>query len=109
MGVRPNSPPQRTRVSSSSPRASKSCNKAAAGLPQAFYPLINLAGANAWAGHEKEAKEAAAQLQKVHPGFTVRTWAGSRWTDDPTFNAQHQRIIEGLRKAGVAEGEQKTN
>jgi class 3 adenylate cyclase/TolB-like protein len=85
------------------------CNKAAAGLPQAFYPLINLAGANAWAGHEKEAKEAAAQLQKVHPGFTVRTWAGSRWTDDPTFNAQHQRIIEGLRKAGVAEGEQKTN
>jgi hypothetical protein len=30
------------------------------------------------------------------------------WSDDPTFNAQYQRIIEGLRKAGLPEGE-KTN
>ena len=85
------------------------CNKAVAGLPQVFYPLVDLAAANAWAGHDKEAKEAAAQLQKVYPGFTVQTWAGIHWSDDPTFNAQYQRIIEGLRKAGVPEGEKKTN
>ena len=84
------------------------CNKSAAGLPQAWFPLVDLAAANAWAGHEKEAKEAAAQLQKVFPGFTVQTWAGIHWTDDPTFNAQYQRIIEGLRKAGVPEGDKKT-
>lgn len=36
------------------------CSKAVAGLPQAWYPLIGLTAANAWAGHDKEAKEAAA-------------------------------------------------
>ena len=77
--------------------------------PQVFIPLVVLAAANAWAGHDKEAKEAAAQLQKVYPGFTVQTWAGIHWSDDPTFNAQNQRIVEGLRKAGVPEGEKKTD
>lgn len=74
-----------------------------------FYPLVDLAAAYAFTGHDKEAKEAAAQLQKVYPGFTVQTWAGIHWTDDPTFNAQYVRIAEGLRKAGVPEGEEKTD
>jgi adenylate cyclase len=85
------------------------CNKSIAGDPQSFYTLVDLAAANAWAGHDKEAKEAVAQLQKVYPGFTVQTWAGIHWTDDPTFNAQYARIVEGLRKAGLPEGEKKTN
>ena len=85
------------------------CNKAIAGNPQNWFPYVDLAAANAWAGHDKEAKEAAAQLQKVYPGFTVQTWAGIHWTDDPTFNTQNQRITEGLRKAGIPEGEKKTN
>ena len=85
------------------------CDKAVAGLPQAFIPLLFLASANAWAGHDKEAKDAAAQLQKVYPGFTVQTWAGIHWSDNPTFNAGNQRVIEGLRKAGLPEGEKKTN
>jgi adenylate cyclase len=85
------------------------CDKSVAGMPEVWYPLVGLAAANAWAGHDKQAKEAAAQLQKVYPGFTVQTWAGIHWTDDPTFNAQNQRIIEGLRKAGIPEGEAKTN
>ena len=59
--------------------------------------------------HDKEAKDAAAQLQKVHPGYTVQTWAGIHWSDNPTFNAGNQRFIEGLRKAGMPEGEKKTN
>jgi hypothetical protein len=68
-----------------------------------------LAAANAWAGHDKEAKDAAAQLQKVHPGFTMQTWAGNSFSDDPTYNTQRARITEGLRKAGVPEGDKKTN
>jgi adenylate cyclase len=84
------------------------CEKSIVGNSQVWYPLVGLAAANAWAGHDKEAKDAAAQLQKVYPGFTVQTWAGIHWTDDPTFNAQNQRIIEGLRKAGVPEGQAKT-
>jgi adenylate cyclase len=62
-----------------------------------------------WAGHDKEAKDAAAQLQKVLPGFSVQIWAGMHWSDDPTYHAERQRITEGLRKAGVPEGEKKTN
>jgi adenylate cyclase len=85
------------------------CEKSIVGNPQVWYPLVVLAAANAWAGRDKEAKDAAAQLQKVYPGFTVQTWAGIHWTDDPTFNTQNQRIIEGLRKAGVPEGEKKTD
>ena len=85
------------------------CGKSIASGSQIPYLFVDLAAANAWAGHDKEAKEAAAQLQKVYPGFTVQTWAGIHWSDDPTFNAQYQRIVEGLRKAGVPEGEKKTN
>jgi hypothetical protein len=42
-----------------------------------------------WADHDKKAKEAAAQLQKVHPGFTVQTFAGGiSATTRPTTNAR---------------------
>ena len=85
------------------------CNRSVAGDPTNFYPLVDLVAANAWLGRDKEAKEAAAQLQKVYPGFTVQGWAGIHWTDDPTFNAQYARIVEGLRKAGLPEGEKKTD
>jgi class 3 adenylate cyclase/TolB-like protein len=85
------------------------CSRSTAGDPTNFFPLVDLAAANAWLGHDKEAKEAAAQLQKVYPGFTVQTWVGHHFSDDPTFDAQFQRIVEGLRKAGVPEGEKKTD
>ena len=85
------------------------CNKAVAGAPDNWYSLVDLAAANAWTGHDKEAKEAATQLQKVYPGFTVQTWASIDWTDGPTFHAQYARIVEGLRKSGLPEGEKKTN
>jgi TolB-like protein len=85
------------------------CDKSIAGNPKYMFPYVNLAAANAWAGHDKEAKEAVAQLRKLNPNFTVQTWAGKYWSDDPTFNAQYQRITEGLRKAGVPEGDKKTD
>jgi TolB-like protein/class 3 adenylate cyclase/Tfp pilus assembly protein PilF len=85
------------------------CRKAITGNPKNWYTYVDLAAANAWAGHEKEAREAAAQLQELYPGFTVQTWAGIHWTENATFNAQYARIVEGLRKAGVPEGEAKTN
>ncbi len=52
----------------------------------------------------KEAKEAAAQVLKANPDFTIQGWI-DHWSDDPTFNAQLQRIVEGARKAGIPEGE----
>jgi adenylate cyclase len=79
------------------------CEKACAGAPEILYARVFLAAANAWVGHDKEAKEAVAQLQKVYPGFTVQTYVGIHFSDDPTFNAQRARIYEGLRKAGLPE------
>jgi adenylate cyclase len=80
------------------------CEKARATAPDNWYPLVGLAAANAWAGHDKEAREAVAQLQQAYPGFTVQTWVGRHRSDDPTYNARNARIVEGLRKAGVPEG-----
>jgi adenylate cyclase len=85
------------------------CNRSTAGDPTNFFPLVDLAAANAWAGHNKEAKEAVAQLRKLNPDLSVQSWAGIHWSDDPTFTAQYQRIVEGLRKAGLPEGEKKTD
>jgi adenylate cyclase len=87
------------------------CEKSRAGWPDSWPTYVNLAAADAWAGHDKEAKDAAAQLQKVYPGFTVQTYAelASRNSNDPTYKAAVARTVEGLRKAGLPEGEQKTN
>ena len=57
--------------------AGRDRRRAGSRKPPAFLP-----------GHEKEAKEAVVQLRKLYPDFTVQTWAGLHWSDDPTFNAQ---------------------
>jgi hypothetical protein len=41
--------------------------------------------------------------------YRPETWVGIHWSDDPTFNARCRRIVEGLRKAGLPEGEKKTD
>jgi adenylate cyclase len=83
------------------------CGKSIASGNASMYPYVDLAAAAAWAGHDKEAKEAVVELRKLYPDFTVQTWAGIPWGDDPTFKSQYQRIVEGLRKAGLPEGEAK--
>jgi adenylate cyclase len=85
------------------------CGKSIASGNASMFPYVDLAAANAWAGHDKEAKETVAQLRKLYPDFTVQSWAGIPWSDDPTFNEQYARIVEGLRKAGLPEGEKKTD
>ena len=86
------------------------CEKALANnVKERGNALAALAVANAWAGHDKEAKDAVAELRKVDPALTVKTMAGWHPSDDPTFKAQFARYLEGLRKAGVPEGTAKTN
>ena len=81
------------------------CNKSVAGDPELIDPFIDLAAANALAGHDKEAKASVAELQKAYPGLT-NSRCGScgpadQSIDDPTLKAQWARIVEGLRKAGL--------
>jgi adenylate cyclase len=79
------------------------CEKALANnVKERGGALAALAAASAWAGHDREAKKAVAELRKVDPSFTVQTLGpDKRSSDDPTFTAQTDRIIEGLRKAGL--------
>jgi class 3 adenylate cyclase/TolB-like protein/Tfp pilus assembly protein PilF len=85
------------------------CNKSIVSDAQFWFPYVGLAAAKAAAGHDKEAKDAVAELLKLHPGYTVQDFARSRPIDDPTLNAQYERVGEGLRKAGLPEGVAKTN
>ena len=87
------------------------CQKSIATDAGTWFPYVDLAAASAWLDHDAEAKSAIAGLLKVYPGFTVQTFAdvAARVTYNPTFADQIQRILEGLRKAGLPEGEKKTN
>ncbi len=75
--------------------------------PENTGPLLDLAAAYAWAGHDREAKETAARLHKRDPGWDpwwilwLQMYMDAN--DDPTFKAEVARIIEGLRKAGMPE------
>ena len=72
------------------------------------YPLANflLAAALAQLGRLDEARSAVKAGLALNPTFAVsRVRAG--WTarsDDPTYLAQLEPILEGMRKAGVPEG-----
>jgi tetratricopeptide (TPR) repeat protein len=82
------------------------CEKAiAAGAPQKSWVLGQLAGAYAWAGREKEAKEVVARLHDVDPNFTVQTYLtnAEHLGGSATYQAQAARAAEGMRKAGVPE------
>jgi hypothetical protein len=52
----------------------------------------------------KEAKSAVSELLKLMPNYTVTKWATAGFSDNPEFLVEYQRIVEGLRKAGLPEG-----
>ena len=85
------------------------CQKSIATNPGLPFSYVLLAAANAWLGHNAEAKAAVAALQKLNPGFTVQDYANFNWSDNPTFKREYGGIVEGLRKAGLPEGEKKTD
>jgi adenylate cyclase len=64
-----------------------------------------------WLGRETEAKAALAELLKLQPDFTVQGFMSliPLFSDNPIFTQQLVRLAEGLRKAGLPEGQAKTN
>jgi TolB-like protein/tetratricopeptide (TPR) repeat protein len=68
-----------------------------------WIAYVDLASAYAWTGRTGEAHAAVAELLKLMPHYTVDRWANEKFSDNPIFLAQYQRIIEGLRKAGLPE------
>jgi adenylate cyclase len=78
------------------------CRRSVA-LGPLWFAYVDLASAYAWTGQSAEAHAAVAELLKLMPNYTVDRWAHAGFSDNPVFLAQYQRIIEGLRKAGLPE------
>ncbi len=70
------------------------------------YPLAHfwLAAALAQLGRLDEARQAVQPGLALAPGFTLARYRAGVQSDNPTYLAQRERIIEGMRKAGVPEG-----
>jgi Flp pilus assembly protein TadD len=70
------------------------------------YPLAHfwLAAALAQLGRLDEARQAVEPGLALAPGFTIARYRAGVQTDNPTYLAQRERIIEGMRKAGLPEG-----
>jgi TolB-like protein/class 3 adenylate cyclase len=81
------------------------CNKSVATGQTFYFAYVDLASAYAWRGQKAEAAAAVAELLKLRPGFTVQALEqeGSGASDNPAFRREYQRIIEGVRKAGLPE------
>jgi TolB-like protein/class 3 adenylate cyclase/Flp pilus assembly protein TadD len=68
-------------------------------------PHFQLAAVLARLGEIDEARAAAKAGLAVDPVFTIRRfYAGSAWSDNPTYLVARERQCEGMRLAGVPEG-----
>jgi TolB-like protein/class 3 adenylate cyclase len=92
-------------------QAIEHCRLAAQGAPNLWFTYADLAAANAWLGRDGEAKATLADLLKLKPDMTVQAYLAlaAIYSDNAVFKQQIARMVEGLRKAGMPEGEQKTN
>jgi adenylate cyclase len=84
------------------------CQKSLTTYPE-YFPYVTLAAAFAWTGRDADARAAVAELLKLKPGFTVQQWVNRKRSDNPTYLREEQPILEGLRKAGLPEGEKATD
>jgi DNA-binding winged helix-turn-helix (wHTH) protein/tetratricopeptide (TPR) repeat protein len=69
--------------------------------PNAGYPAAYLASAYALVGRQQEARETLAHYLKLWPNTTLKTFRPSIGT--AAFNSNMQRVVEGLRLAGLPE------
>jgi hypothetical protein len=50
-----------------------------------------------------EARAATKARLELDPNFTIRRFRAGASSNNPTYLAQRERVIDGLRKAGVPE------
>ena len=70
------------------------------------YPLAHFLFA-ATLVHLGRLDEARAAMQAglvLNPSFTVTRYRAGAPSDNPTFLTQRERVLDGMRKAGVPEG-----
>ena len=62
-----------------------------------------LAAASALLGRSEEARTAARAGLALNPQFTISRFRASLWMDTPTYPDGRERIVNGLRMAGIPE------
>ena len=69
------------------------------------FPLAHflLAAALALLGEPDQARAAAKAGSALNPGFTIHTYRTNAVSDNPIYLAERERVLEGLRLAGVPE------
>jgi hypothetical protein len=65
---------------------------------------LYLAAALAHLGRLDEARAEVQAGLALDPKFTLRRYRAGASSDNPTYLAQRERFIDGMRKAGVPEG-----
>jgi TolB-like protein/class 3 adenylate cyclase/Tfp pilus assembly protein PilF len=75
------------------------------------YPVAHfaLAAALAHRGRLDEARSAVRAGLALNPAFTISRFRAGTPSDNPTFLFQRERVYDGMRKAGVPEGEKSAN
>ena len=76
-------------------------SRAALEAPNAAHPVAYLASAYALVGREQEAREALAHYLKLWPNTTLKSFGPTIGT--AAFNSKMERVLEGLRLAGLPE------
>jgi DNA-binding winged helix-turn-helix (wHTH) protein len=76
-------------------------SRAALEAPNAGHPVAYLASAYALVGREQEAREALAHYLKLWPNTTLKSFGPTIGT--AAFNSKMERVLEGLRLAGLPE------
>ncbi len=79
------------------------CQKSAATNPALFWPYFELSAAYRWFGRAGDAANAVAELRKRRPEASVQDYRNLQDFTDPQFISERDRIVEGLRKAGLPE------
>jgi tetratricopeptide (TPR) repeat protein len=75
------------------------------------YPTVHfyLAASLTELGRIDDARTEAQTGLALNPNFTIRRYQAGAQSDNPVFLKGRERVIEGMRKAGVPEGEKSTN
>lgn len=68
-----------------------------------WISYVDLASAYAWTRRNAEAWSAVIELRRLMPNYTIDRWVNAGFSDNKVFLAQYQRIIDGLRRAGLPE------
>jgi class 3 adenylate cyclase/TolB-like protein len=89
--------------------AAKWLSQSVAANPNFSIAHFFLAAALGQLGRTKEARAEAEAGLALNPAFTISRFQDGAESDNPIFLKQRHNIYEGLGKAGVPEGDEKTN